>query len=145
MTADLVAEGNDGACTEAVTFLAVNGNAVVVKLNRTMGDPMNVTLHVGDMQVVHEKATITGYTVEANLTNLLTKYKDDSALVGDTLAYGKVASAYKKHDTMAEDYTVSDSTILDATVTPNGAFTDYTVVFGQVNFIKISVTLAERS
>lgn len=64
-------------------------------------------------------------------------------LIKDTLAYGKAASEYKKHDTMTGDYTVSDSTIPDATVTPNGAFTGYTVVFGQVNFIKVSVELAD--
>ncbi|MBP3601261.1 MAG: fimbrillin family protein, partial [Alistipes sp.] len=64
-------------------------------------------------------------------------------LINDTLAYGKAASEYKKHDTMTGDYTVSDSTIPDATVTLGGAFTGYTVVFGQVNFIKVSVELAD--
>ena len=111
-----------------------------------LGDLMNVTILVGGSPVGHEKAILTGYSVEKNLLNLLEKYKDDAALVAlinDTLAYGKAASEYKKHDTMTGDYTVSDSTIPDATVTPNGAFTGYTVVFGQVNFIKVSVELAD--
>jgi len=89
------------------------------------------------------------YSVEKNLLNLLEKYKDDAALVAlikDTLAYGEAASAFTGHQTMTGNtYTENSSNreIPDATVTPNGAFTGYTVVFGQVNFIKVRVALAD--
>ena len=110
-----------------------------------MGDSIRAMLCYNETEVAsHGFEDGKEYSVEKNLLNLLEKYKDDAALVAlinDTLAYGKAASEYKKHDTMTGDYTVSDSTIPDATVTPNGAFTGYTVVFGQVNFIKVSVTL----
>ena len=36
VTADLVAEGYDGTSSKAVTFLVINGNSVIVKLNRTV-------------------------------------------------------------------------------------------------------------
>ena len=110
-----------------------------------MGDSIRAMLYYNETEVTsHGCEDGKEYSVEKNLLNLLEKYKDDAALVAlinDTLAYGKAASEYKKHDTMTGDYTVSDSTIPDATVTPNGAFTGYTVVFGQVNFIKVSVAL----
>ena len=112
-----------------------------------MGDSIRAMLYYNETEVTsHGCEDGKEYSVEKNLLNLLEKYKDDAALVAlinDTLAYGKAASEYKKHDTMTGDYTVSDSTIPDATVTPNGAFTGYTVVFGQVNFIKVSVELAD--
>ena len=112
-----------------------------------MGDNIYAMLYYNGTEVArhgYEKGK--EYSVEKNLLNLLEKYKDDAnlvALINDTLAYGKAASEYKKHDTMTGDYTVLDSSIPDATVTPNGAFTGYTVVFGQVNFIKVSVELAD--
>ena len=112
-----------------------------------MGDSIRAMLYYNETEVTsHGCEDGKEYSVEKNLLNLLEKFKDDAALVAlinDTLAYGKAASEYKKHDTMTGDYTVSDSTIPDATVTPNGAFTGYTVVFGQVNFIKVSVELAD--
>ena len=110
-----------------------------------MGDSIRAKLYYNETEVTsHGCEDGKEYSVEKNLLNLLEKFKDDAALVAlinDTLTYGKAASEYKKHDTMTGDYTVSDSTIPDATVTPNGAFTGYTVVFGQVNFIKVSVAL----
>jgi len=112
-----------------------------------MGDSIRAKLYYNETEVTsHGCEDGKEYSVEKNLLNLLEKYKDDAALVAlinDTLAYGKAASEYKKHDTMTGDYTVSDSTIPDATVTLGGAFTGYTVVFGQVNFIKVSVELAD--
>ena len=112
-----------------------------------MGDSIYAKLYYNETEVTsHGCEDGKEYSVEKNLLNLLEKYKDNAALVAfinDTLAYGKAASEYKKHDTMTGDYAVSDSTIPDATVTPNGAFTGYTVVFGQVNFIKVSVELAD--
>ena len=112
-----------------------------------MGDSIYAKLYYNETEVTsHGCEDGKEYSVEKNLLNLLEEYKDDAALVAlinDTLAYGKAASEYKKHDTMTGDYTISDSTIPDATVTPNGAFTGYTVVFGQVNFIKVSVELAD--
>lgn len=112
-----------------------------------MGDSIYAKLYYNETEVAnHGCEDGKEYSVEKNLLNLLEEYKDDAtlvALINDTLAYGKAASEYKKHDTMTGDYTVSDSTIPDATVTPNGAFTGYTVVFGHVNFIKVSVELAD--
>lgn len=112
-----------------------------------MGDSIRAMLCYNETEVAsHGCEDGKEYSVEKNLLNLLEKYKDDAtlvALINDTLAYGKAASEYKNHDTMTGDYAFSDSTIPDATVTPNGAFTGYTVVFGQVNFIKVSVALAD--
>ncbi len=109
-----------------------------------LGDSMNVIILVGGIPLWHENTVLMDYSVEKNLLEIR-KTADALTvqLIDDLLAYGKAASEYKKHDTMTGDYTVSDSTIPDATVTPNGAFTGYTVVFGQVNFIKVSVELAD--
>ena len=112
-----------------------------------LGDPMNVRILVDGNPVEHEDARLIDYSVEKNLLNLLEKHKDDAALVTlikDTLAYGEAASACKNHQTMTGNtYTENSSNreIPDATVTPSGAFTGCTAVFGQVNFIKVSVAL----
>ena len=112
-----------------------------------LGDLMNVRILVGGIPVEHEDARLIDYSVEKNLLNLLEKHKDDAALVTlikDTLAYGEAASACKNHQTMTGNtYTENSSNreIPAATVTPSGAFTGCTVVFGQVNFIKVSVAL----
>ena len=112
-----------------------------------LGDLMNVRILVDGNPMEHEDARLIDYSVEKNLLNLLEKHKDDAALVTlikDTLAYGEAASACKNHQTMiGNTYTENNSNreIPDATVTPSGAFTGCTVVFGQVNFIKVSVAL----
>ena len=115
-----------------------------------MGDSIRAMLYYNETEVTsHGCEDGKEYSVEKNLLNLLAKHPDDAALVAlikDTLAYGEAASAYKKHQTMTGNtYTENSSNreIPDATVTPNGAFTGYTVVFGQVNFIKVSVELAD--
>ena len=112
-----------------------------------LGDLMNVRILVGGSPVEHEDARLIDYSVEKNLLNLLEKHKDDTALITlikDTLAYGEAASACKNHQTMTGNtYTDNSSNreIPAATVTPSGAFTGCTTVFGQVNFIKVSVAL----
>ena len=113
-----------------------------------MGDSIRAMLYYNETEVTsHGCEDGKEYSVEKNLLNLLAKHPDDAALVAlikDTLAYGEAASAYKDHQTMTGNtYTENSSNreILDATVTPSGAFTGYTVVFGQVNFIKVSVAL----
>ena len=115
-----------------------------------MGDSIRAMLYYNETEVTsHGCEDGKEYSVEKNLLNLLAKHPDDAALVAlikDTLAYGEAASAYKDHQTMTGNtYTENSSNreIPDATVTPNGAFTGYTVVFGQVNFIKVSVELAD--
>ena len=115
-----------------------------------MGDSIRAKLYYNETEVTsHGCEDGKEYSVEKNLLNLLAKHPDDAALVAlikDTLAYGEAASAYKDHQTMTGNtYTENSSNreIPDATVTPNGAFTGYTVVFGQVNFIKVSVELAD--
>lgn len=113
-----------------------------------MGDSIRAKLYYNETEVTsHGCEDGKEYSVEKNLLNLLAKHPDDAALVAlikDTLAYGEAASAYKDHQTMTGNtYTENSSNreIPDATVTPSGAFTGYTVVFGQVNFIKVSVAL----
>lgn len=113
-----------------------------------MGDSIRAMLYYNETEVTsHGCEDGKEYSVEKNLLNLLAKHPDDAALVAlikDTLAYGEAASAYKDHQTMTGNtYTENSSNreIPDATVTPSGAFTGYTVVFGQVNFIKVSVAL----
>ena len=107
-----------------------------------MGDKIDAYLILDG----EEKASKLSYTVEENLLALREEYKDDEALVtlvNDILAYGTAASEYKNHNSMTDVYVGSDREIPDASVTPSGAFTGYTVVFGQVNFIKVGVTLTE--
>ena len=93
-----------------------------------------------------EKASKLSYTVEENLLALREKYKDDTALVtlvNDILAYGSAASEYKGYGSMTDDYVSSDREIPTTNVAPSDAFTGYTVTFGQMNYIKIRVNLAD--
>ena len=93
-----------------------------------------------------EKASKLSYTVEENLLALREKYKDDTALVtlvNDILAYGSAASEYKGYGSMTDDYVGSNREIPTTNVAPSDAFTGYTVTFGQMNYIKIRVNLAD--
>ena len=107
-----------------------------------MGDEIDAYLLLDGV----EKANKLDYTVEANLLMLREKYKDDTALVtlvNDILAYGSAASEYKGYGSMTDDYVSSDREIPTTNVAPSDAFTGYTVTFGQVNYIKIKVNLAD--
>ena len=107
-----------------------------------MGDEIDAYLLLDG----EEKANKLDYTVEANLLTLREKYKDDTALVtlvNDILAYGSAASEYKGYGSMTDDYVSSDREIPTTNVAPSDAFTGYTVTFGQMNYIKIRVNLAD--
>ncbi len=107
-----------------------------------MGDTIDATLLLNGVK----KASKNGYAVEENLNNLLEKYPDDAALVAlinDILAYGTAASEYRNHNSMTNDYVGSDREIPETDVALGEAFTGYTVVFGQMNYLKIRVNLAE--
>jgi hypothetical protein len=110
-----------------------------------MGDAINATLLLNG----EAKASKNGYTVEQNLLNLFAEYPNDEALktlVNDILAYGEAASEYKQHETMTgENYAAnsSDRDIPETSVTLEAPFTGYTVVFGQMNYIKVKVSLVE--
>ena len=108
-----------------------------------MGDKIDAYLLLGD----EEKASKLSYTVEENLLALREEYEDDEALVtlvNDILAYGTAASEYKDHNSMTDVYVGSDREIRE-TEWPalDIGFEGYTVVFGQVNYLKIKVNLAE--
>ena len=108
-----------------------------------MGDKIDAYLLLGD----EEKASKLSYTVEENLLALRKEYEDDEALVtlvNDILAYGTAASEYKDHNSMTDVYVGSDREIRE-TEWPalDIGFEGYTVVFGQVNYLKIKVNLAE--
>ena len=107
-----------------------------------MGDEIDAYLLLDG----EEKANKLDYTVEENLLALREKYKDDTALVAlvnDILAYGSAASEYKGYGSMTDDYVSSDREIPTTNVAPSDAFTGYTVTFGQMNYIKIRVNLAD--
>ena len=107
-----------------------------------MGDEIDAYLLLDG----EEKANKLDYTVEANLLTLREKYKDDTALVtlvNDILAYGSAASEYKGYGSMTDDYVGSNREIPTTNVAPSDAFIGYTVTFGQMNYIKIRVNLAD--
>ena len=108
-----------------------------------MGDKIDAYLLLNG----EEKASKLSYTVEENLLALRKEYEDDEALVtlvNDILAYGTAASEYKNHNSMTDVYVGSDREIRE-TEWPalDIGFEGYTVVFGQVNYLKIKVNLAE--
>ena len=108
-----------------------------------MGDKIDAYLLLNG----EEKASKLFYTVEENLLALRKEYEEDEALVtlvNDILAYGTAASEYKNHNSMTDVYVGSDREIRE-TEWPalDIGFEGYTVVFGQVNYLKIKVNLAE--
>ena len=108
-----------------------------------MGDEIDAYLLLDG----EEKANKLDYTVEENLLALRKEYEEDEALVtlvNDILAYGTAASEYKNHNSMTDVYVGSDREIRE-TEWPalDIGFEGYTVVFGQVNYLKIKVNLAE--
>ena len=108
-----------------------------------MGDKIDAYLLLGD----EEKASKLSYTVEENLLALRKEYEDDEALVtlvNDILAYGTAASEYKDHNSMTTDYVGSQREIPYTNADPLGWFEGYTVVFGQVNYIKVKVDLMDK-
>ena len=108
-----------------------------------MGDKIDAYLLLNG----EEKASKLFYTVEENLLALRKEYEEDEALVtlvNDILAYGTAASEYKNHNSMTDVYVGSDREIRE-TEWPalDIGFEGYTVVFRQVNYLKIKVNLAE--
>ena len=135
-----------GKKTEVIGFYDSETRMYVFTLDginpQCMGDKIDAYLLLDG----EEKANKLDYTVEANLLTLREKYKDDTALVtlvNDILAYGSAASEYKGYGSMTDDYVSSDREIPTTNVAPSDAFTGYTVTFGQMNYIKIRVNLAD--
>ena len=93
-----------------------------------------------------EKASKLDYTVEENLNELLALNEGNALLeilVNDILAYGNAAGEYKGHESMTKDYVGTDREIPATDVINTAYLSGYTVVFGQVNYLKIRVNLAE--
>lgn len=111
-----------------------------------MGDSIRAMLYYNETEVAsHGCEDGKEYSVEKNLLNLLETYKDNAALVAlinDTLAYGKAASAYKKHQTMsgtsyAENGSDREIPVSEAQLTD--VINGYTVRFGTSISIIIEV------
>lgn len=107
-----------------------------------LGDPMNVTILVGGSPVGHEKAMLTGYSVEKNLNEIYDDCTEaQKQLIDDLCAYGKASEVYTGHTSMTgTNYPVREVEIPATSITTTDTADDVNlntvnVRFGTMNYL----------
>ena len=114
-----------------------------------LGDLMNVTILVGGSPVGHEKAMLTGYSVEKNLNEIYDDCTEaQKQLIDDLRAYGKASEVYTGHTSMTgTNYPVREVEIPEASITTTDTADDVNlhtvkVRFGTMNYLMFKFEFA---
>ena len=114
-----------------------------------LGDLMNVTILWGGIPVGHEKAMLTGYSVEKNLNEIYDDCTEaQKQLIDDLRAYGKASEVYTGHTSMTgTNYPVREVAIPEASITTTDTADDVNlhavnVRFGTMNYLMFKFEFA---
>lgn len=86
------------------------------------------------------------YSVEENLKNLLQKYEKNTSLVeliNNTLAYGAATEKYRGYTSLEGNYTLNDVSVPESTIITSESFTNYDMIFGNMNYLTVEFILSE--
>ncbi|MBR2464354.1 MAG: hypothetical protein IKB41_02835, partial [Clostridia bacterium] len=114
-----------------------------------LGDLMNVTILWGGIPVGHEKAMLTGYSVEKNLNEIYDDCTEaQKQLIDDLRAYGKASEVYTGHTSMTgTNYPIREVAIPEASITTTDTADDVNlptagVRFGTMNYLMFKFEFA---